>query len=553
MLISKFNKMIRNKFIWGAVAFIVCISFVFSYSAVSSGCSKNPAGAVATLFGEDVKSIDLRLAMLFEQGLEPKRNMTDDEQEQLEDSAWKRLAVLKLAADMELVTPLHEVGTLIRQSPSFATPEGAFSREKYARTVGTRLGVDTGTFERFQQENLTIEKLYSTMGSMVWTSPFEINTKVRDLTDQFKMEYALLDAKTFTPETVLTNGEHEAFFAENKELFREPKRVSVQYVAFPFTNYVTTNAPSDEQLSLYYDDHLDDFKVEDSTNILAQYKTLNDVRDDIIALLSDELEIMATRDAAENFVYSLLPEGRRKAPSFETRLAEDKTLKSVTTEPFGIDESVSGVEDAGSKFNEAAFALIPNDATAKYSDVVLGTNAAYVLVFESEKESYIPDFESVSDSVIPLAQAAAERDAFIASVDAIAETAKTAANADTNATLGALLASHKVEANETEYFSVFSSFGTNQVDHVDDLSSVAAKLAPGQISSPIEVDDGVLLARLIDRRAGTAQDSFAFTPQVRRTLAQYRSSQVFEAWRNYVLAQANFTDLRTPIADEESL
>jgi hypothetical protein len=544
--------MIRNKFIWGAVAFIVCISFVFSYSAVSSGCSKNPAGAVATLFGEDVKSIDFRLAMLFEQGLEPKRNLTDEEQEQLEDSAWKRLAVLKLAEDMDVITPLHEVGALIRQSPSFAV-EGAFSRDQYARIIGTRLGVDTGTFERFQQENLTIEKLYSTMGSMVWTSPFEINTKVRDLTDQFKMEYALLDAKTFTPETVLTNGEHEAFFAENKELFREPKRVSVQYVAFPFANYVTTNAPSEDQLSLYYDDHLDDFKVENSTNILDEYRTLDEARDDIIALLSDELEILSARDAAETFVYSLLPEGRNKAPSFETRLAEDKDLKSVTTEPFGIYESVSGVEDAGNTFNEAAFALIPNDATAKYSDVVLGTNAAYVLVFESDEESYIPDYESVSEAVIPLAQAAAERDAFIENVDAIAETAQTAANADTNATLGALLASHKVEATETEYFSVFSSFDTNQVNHADDLSSVAAELAPGQISNPIEVEDGVLVARLIDRRAGTAQDSFAFTPQVQRTLAQYRSAQVFEAWRSYVLAQANFTDLRQPIPDEESL
>jgi hypothetical protein len=544
--------MIRNKFIWGAVAFIVCISFVFSYSAVSSGCSKNPAGAVATLFGEEVKSIDFRLAMLFEQGLEPKRNMTDEEQEQLEDSAWKRIAILKLAEDMNVVTPLHEVGALIRQSPSFAV-EGTFNRDQYARIIGTRLGVDTGTFERFQQENLTIEKLYSTMGSMVWTSPFEINTKVRDLTDQFKMEYALLDAKTFTPETLLTNGEHEAFFTENSELFREPKRISAQYVAFPFANYATTNAPSEEQLSLYYDDHLDDFKVENSTNILEEYRTLDEVRDDIIALLSDDLEIISARNAAEDFVYSLLPEGRSKAPSFETRLAEDKDLKSVTTEPFSIDESVDGVEDAGNKFNDAAFALIPNDPTAKYSDVVLGTNAAYVLAFESEKESYIPAYESVSDAVIPLAQAAAEHKAFLKNVGAIAETARAAANADTNATLGELLASHKVEVNETGYFSVFSSFGTNQVNHVDDLSAVAPELAPGQISTPIDVDDGVLVARLTNRRAGTAQDSFAFTPQVQRTLAQYRSAQVFEAWRSYVLAQADFADLRRPMVDEEAL
>ena len=184
---------------------------------------------------------------------------------------------------------------------------------------------------------------------------------------------------------------------------------------------------------------------------------------------------------------------------------------------------------------------------------MLGTNAAYVLAFESEKESYIPAYESVSDAVIPLAQAAAEHKAFLKNVGAIAETARAAANADTNATLGALLASHKVEVNETGYFSVFSSFGTNQVNHVDDLSAVAPELAPGQISTPIDVDDGVLVARLTNRRAGTAQDSFAFTPQVQRTLAQYRSAQVFEAWRSYVLAQADFADLRRPMVDEEAL
>ncbi|MDA1044043.1 MAG: SurA N-terminal domain-containing protein [Verrucomicrobia bacterium] len=549
MLISKFNRMIRNKFIWGALAVIVSVSFVLSYSAVTSSCSRSSPDAIATLFGHDVSYLEFRKALLFEQGFDRQRQMSDEEQKELDASAWKRIAVLQMADKMGITTPMQEVGRVIRQSPGFAV-DGVFDKNQYARLIANRVGIDTGTFELFQQENMTIEKLYTVMRSMVWTAPYEVNTKVRDLTDQFKVEYALFETHKFTPELDQTEQNLRDYYSENMELFREPKRVRVKYVSFPFDAYVSTNAIAEERVVAYYENHQEDFVPEGATNDFIEYSPIDDVRDEIVEKLQKEDMIEAARVDAMEFAVFLIPDRGAKAPTMEEAADTNGGRPVQLTAEFSEQEQVSDLV-VGNEFNLAAFRLVPGDVMSMYSDAILGDTAAYVIALNNTVESFIPDFETARDKVIPLATAAARKEAFEGRIDAIAE--QVHSSLSSNQPLSVLLNNFDVDIVTTDFFTVMDSMVTNKVQYSDVLGSKAVDLATGQVSSPIYVEEGAILARLLNRHAGPPEDTYNFAPQVQRTLIQYRSAQTFESWRDYVLQLAEFKDLRQNDSDESRL
>ncbi len=73
MLITHFNKLIRNKIVWGAFAFIVVIAFVgtgMSFRGLDKASRER--NAEGKLFGQPVSSADFFKARYFAMGLRPR-------------------------------------------------------------------------------------------------------------------------------------------------------------------------------------------------------------------------------------------------------------------------------------------------------------------------------------------------------------------------------------------------------------------------------------------------------------------------------------------------
>ena len=107
VLITRFNRMIRSKILWGIFAFIIAFAFVGA-SALSSarrpgGCGSQPSTNVAGMLnGEEVSERELALARFFELGLRSNIPIPKELEDTLHRSAWRRLALLKTARQLGL-------------------------------------------------------------------------------------------------------------------------------------------------------------------------------------------------------------------------------------------------------------------------------------------------------------------------------------------------------------------------------------------------------------------------------------------------------------------
>ena len=166
MLISKFNKLIRNRILWSIFAFVVIVSFVGFFSN-TGGClgdtGRQQAGRLGSTSFTDRNFRDARFQTSLGLRLMVGRNLdsTSAIEREVDIQAWKRLSSLKIAEDLGLRTRDDEVVRAIQQDRQFA-PEGAFDRARYKAFVSSvlhNMDADEALFEENVRQTLTLQKI----------------------------------------------------------------------------------------------------------------------------------------------------------------------------------------------------------------------------------------------------------------------------------------------------------------------------------------------------------------------------------------------------------
>ena len=178
MLITKFNRMIKNRVVWGVIAVVVSIAFVAGYSN-SEGCSRaeRRRGMAGSLNGKNVPLRTFYDMRRYTIGVQD-RKLTDEDLEGLDGRTWRRLAALETARELGLSPSDEEVGQVIRQE--FA-PDGAFDRAVYERWLQER-GLPRGFFEEWMRQEVTLQKLTTILSASVWVPPAELEPEIAQRT-----------------------------------------------------------------------------------------------------------------------------------------------------------------------------------------------------------------------------------------------------------------------------------------------------------------------------------------------------------------------------------
>ncbi len=551
MLITKFNKMIRNKLIWGFIAIVISVFFVLSFSSMR-GCSPSSPDAVGKLYGEEITQRALRVSMFFELGLQSDSGLGQDAYDELRHRTWQRLAILRTAERLGLTTPDAEVTETIANEPGFAE-NGVFQKQRYAAFVRQR-GVDPDTFAEFLRQDITMQKVRSLLDAVVWTAPSEVERRLLNLTDERDVEYAVFERGNFTTDLDLSDEEIRAYFDGNSDAFAIPERIQVRYVSFPYADFASTNV-SESAVQAYYDDNIERYTPEDTnqfdfSEILPldpQPLPLDDVRGEIVALIQERDAMLAAKDAATDFVITLPPDRRGQRPTFEESAASTGLTVRIC-EPFGIGEDVPGL-DVDARFVDAAFRLIPGDPEAYFSDAILASNAAFVIAFHKMEDSRIPEFEEVSATVTPLARSNKLAEAFAEHVNQARE-AVTASTAD-DTDFKSILEGYDATVTNA-VFSVYGSLLTNAFEHQDMLVPEVVELEAGDVSDVVAADEVALIARIITRVPSEPVEGYSLRAQLLRTLQGYRAGILFSDYGEYVLEAAGFEDLTVPVDGDET-
>lgn len=543
MLITKFNALIRNRFVWGIFAVLISITMVGFFTDIE-GCSPKAGGpdTVGTLDGEPVSyralqrarsHILLRIRLAGGQDF----SLTPEMDRLVNREAWKRLATLQLAEQNGLVAADREVAAALHRDTMFQE-NGVFSRDRYGQflqLLGNQFGLFPAQFEDYMREELTIDKVRRSVAAATWAAPYDVDRLVRNFADSLTIAYTETPRASLTRGVSVTEEQVRAFYEAHPDRFAIPDKMQAAYVAFPFADYTASVTVTPESVTNYYADHLNDYFTTNADGSPLALK-LEEVEDSIReALVAESGRDLAYEDAAR-FSDSLYD--RSAETNFFYAAAGAIGRKPALTRFFSEEESLEEL-GVGPDFNRTAFALTP-DKDAAFSEPVLGSNAVYVLAYERLQPARMPPFDEVRDPAHALALADARartlQEKSTTLVAAVRESLRSGAS------FGEALKAAGL-SDEVKQAGPFTAHTTpDELDHARLITAIIP-LEPGEITDLIPTERNTLfLAQVVARAPGETGVLDPIRNQIRSSLNRRHAQLLVSDWEEDLLRQKGYQE-----------
>jgi len=537
MVIHQFNKLIRNKWIWGAFAIAISAFFAFDFliADLSDRSSGEGASGDAGLLAGEAVDAKVFSAMVDEiRGFGRQRDWRRNAGE-VNREAWENYAALVVAGRDGIEATDAEIQAMIRNDRSFQA-NGAFSFALYQRL----LRENSLTPERFEdslKRRATLMRLgQAVLASATWSSPLELDQALADMTDTFTVRVAtFVQDKKDADAVKVDDAALRKWYDANTNSLALPERVKIRYVKFDATNpmvlakmSVTTNEMHD-----LYDTTIDKYTSTD-TNGVETVKKFEEVQSEIEKELR---QIAAILYFETNVNYRAYATKAAKGASRLDEIAKEDGLKVETSDWFSVDggyqdgfmKRASQICPGAQGFAEAVAELDPSSEDLRYA-VISSENAVWLVEKKETSPKHVPTFEEAKGVIRPRALKDAQADAFKAQVEAIAKKGADAvlAGKDVTTNLVFTIADLRQGAN--------ASFANQMA-----VARAAMKLSKGEVSDfTLVAPSKAILVVCTDRTAGDAAKAMVLRSQVRDDLATLQLRQIPESWKKWNLERLGF-------------
>lgn len=528
MLISKFNRLIHNKFIWAVFAILISLSMVGLFAPRPETETSQQSGL--TLFDEPVTQSEISIARLFAQSFRPTAG-GEAMQRQLQEDALKRIAMLRYADELGFSVTDQELSATIQQDPSFAV-DGVFNLQQYQALIQQQLGIPISLFEDYIRQELIISRLRAMVGNSLWIPPSDLDKNASRFTDSYTVEYIKLDNANLIQDVSVDEQEIRAAFTEYPDEFRVPEQRTVAYVTFPHSAFRDRVAISEDQIEQRYDLNIDQYEQTDTNTMTVSFTPLEEVRDDIRTALEKEEAAALALDAAMMFVDDLSMMEESPEISIQSVAADRKTTV-YTSEWFNATTPLPDVS-AGLSFNEAAFQLEKGTPELTYSFSIPGTNAVYVMQIEDIKESYVPELEDVYELAEALAEDIKRTQLMTERIDEIHNQIA----ADTLSQSFSNVVADAGFSMEIMGPLVVAEADPEEIPYFGELIPEILPLETGELTEPIAIADGALIGYLANREPAPLEEKLAIKPDINQMMMTARQGIHFDVWSNDLLAKA---------------
>ena len=536
MVIHQFNKLIRNRWLWGAFAIAISAFFAFDFLIADLGGESRAetSGDAGTLAG---KSVDGKLfAALAEEarGFGRSRDW-QMKQGDVNRQAWESYAALLVAGKAGVEATDAEVQAIIRRDPSFQQ-NGGFSFALYQRALRDN-GLTPERFEAFLKRRVTLMRLgQAVLGSAAWTSPMELDQAVADMTDTFTVKVATFTQSKKDADAVKVDDKAlKAWFEKNQKSLELPERTKIRFVKFDATNkdLLARMTVTEDEMRDRYDVTIDKYTSTD-TNGVETVKKFEDVK----AGIEKELrQIAAVQCLETNLNVRAYAQKAAKGSSRLDEIAKEEGLKVQTSDWFALD---GGYQEGfmkrtyqicpGAKgFSEAVAELDASSEDLRYA-VVSSANAVWLIEKAETSPKHVPTFDEAKKAIGPRALRDAKADAFKAQVEAIAKKGAKAVEAVKG-----------VSTNLTFTVSDLRQGTDSGIENAMAVARAAMKLKKGEVSEFTLTSPGhAILVVCEDRTAGDAAKAMVLRSQIRDELAMLQQRQIPESWRKWNLERLGF-------------
>ncbi|MBO4708216.1 MAG: SurA N-terminal domain-containing protein [Kiritimatiellae bacterium] len=535
MVILQFNKLIRNKWLWGVFAIIVGGAFAFDFlvdDLLRDGKGEPKDSGVGTLGGEAVSSAEFRAIAEDIRGFGQNRDWRRSNAE-VNREAWETSALLEVARRNGIEATDSEVAQAIRNDRSFQQ-NGQFSFAAYKALLRDN-GLSPERFEEFLKRRLTAMKVAGTVlsGSASWASPMEIEQAVADMTDSFTVRVARFKQDKAEADAVkLDDAGLKKWYDDNAKSLELPERTKLRMVRFDAaaSNALAAVTVTEDALRDHYDVTVDKYTTTD-TNGVETVKKFEDVRAEVEkeVRLIESVECLKTNLTAR--VYGVkAAEGKSRIDE----IAAEEGLKVATSDWFSLEgpykdgfmKRATAICPGAQNFEEVVAELDSSSEDLRYG-IVVSDKEVWILEKAETNAAHVPTFEEAKEIVRPRALAAAKADAFKEKVEAVVSKG-----------VKAVLESGDVSTNIT-----FAVCDMKSGDFPDQHAIVPAamRLRKGEMSKFTPTGAGKAIVVVCeDRVPGDAAKAQIWKLQVRSEVESLQRRQVPESWKKWNLDRLGF-------------
>ena len=536
MVIQKFNKLIRNKWLWGAFAIAISAFFAFDFLLADLGgeTRSEATGDAGTLAG---KAVD---AKLFSALVEDVRGFGRQRDWQTKSGdanrqAWENYAALVVAGKAGVEANDAEVGAIIRRDPSFQQ-NGGFSFALYQRALRDN-GLTPERFEAFLKRRLTIMRLGQTLlASAEWTSPMELDQAVSDMTDTFTVKVANFKQDKKDADAVkVDDAAVKTWYDKNQKSLELPERIKIRFVKFNAadTNLLARMTVTEDEMRDRYDVTIDKYTSTD-TNGVETVKKFEDVKGEI----EKELRQIAALQCLEtNLNFRAYAKKAAKGSSRLDEIAKEDGLKVETSDWFATDGAFQEgfmkrtyqICPGAKNFTEAVAELDMESEDLRYA-VVSSAKNVWLIEKAEVSPKHVPTFDEAKKAIEPRVLRDAKADAFKAFVESVAKK-------------GAKFVESVKDISTNMTFTVadLRQGADNAIPNAMAVARAAMSLKKGEVSEFTLTGTGrAILVVCVDRVPGDAAKAAVLRTQIRDDLAMLQQRQIPDAWRKWNLERMGF-------------
>lgn len=541
MVIQQFNRLIRNKWFWGAFAIVVSAAFCCPddfFRGDRSGPSSD--SGFGTLGGKDVNSDIFRTEVKVNRGFE--RMAADRGSRSKTSSAYEMNHRVWLSYAAAETAEANGVAVDDKALAAYVVSQFGgqnFDAQRYRQILNDDLGVTVKDFEAVMRRTLEGYAASSLIPASVWASPMETDVALYDKTDKFTVKVVEFAQTKEEADAVKMDDEGlKKWYDANTKQLELPELVKIRYVAFDATatNVLAKMAVTDDDLHDLYDASGDKYKSTD-TNGVETVKAFDEVKGEIEKEYRQSLAVNYFVTNLNDRAFAGLTDGV-KGDSRVDKIAAEEGLKVAESDWFSAGDNFFMLEGfavhpglvlPGVKYDELISKVRQLDPESDFERyTVLASNDKVYLVERAAKAApHTPTFEEAKGKIGKRALRDAKADAFKAKVDAIiakgAEAVVATAPAATNISFTADIAA-----------------GTfpNQYKVIE----VAQKLKKGEVSEFTRIgSDKAIVVVCVDREADPGSISaLAADESVSGSVSAKAAQQLMKDWSEWNLARLGY-------------
>lgn len=249
----------KRKRNWAILFLLVLIIIVFVAFYGGNQMGDRVASEVAMINGEPISQREF--AVEYQRALERYREMLKG---QLTDEMIKGLnlkgniveglvqkkLVLQEARSLGLSATDDDVANQLTKVPEFQVA-GRFNKERYLQILQANR-LQPAQFEEDQRDQITLQRLYNIILDSIQVSDAEVRERYRLDQEKINLQYIKSSVGDFASQVKLTDEDVKKFYDRNKDSLKEPLKIQVEYLTYPFEQFSAKAQVSVKEIEDYY-------------------------------------------------------------------------------------------------------------------------------------------------------------------------------------------------------------------------------------------------------------------------------------------------------------